>query len=394
MFENIIGQEQIVRRLSDDINNGSLPHSLLFFGGNYCGKSSTALELARVLGCEHSRKGDWGCQCRSCRQQRVLLDSDVLFIGPRYFQQEIRGVGEVFRRMDETFARYMFIRAIRRLLRRFDPVLWEGEEQKIRKIQTSIEKAQDLISDIEPESGPIDAEKRESMVNEIYGICEKILSSVNISHIPIHQIRSASFWAHTSGIGKKKFLIIEGAESMLDSARNAMLKLLEEPPDHVYIILIAVNRGAVIPTILSRVRQYGFSERNYETSGEVLTKIFREDSKEFRSLQEYFYAFDFSLDILKNETEEFLTKAMDKHSGPFHTHPLKLLQEKKAFIPFLKGMTILFQDLLKDSEGNTALLSRICKWNEEINRLRTQVESFNQNHYLLLEKLFYFIRET
>ena len=393
MFDNIIGQDQAVGRLIDDIQSNALPHSVLFFGEPYSGKSTAALECARVLSCEYSTKAEWGCQCPSCVRQRVLLDSDTLMMGPRYFLQEIKGTAEVFRRMDETFSRYMVIRSVRKLLRRFDPVLWDGEEQKIKKVQGQLESVTDMLSEIEPGEAPLDDAVRERFVKALTDACAKITSGANLSHIPIHQIRNATFWAHTSGQGRKKILILEGAETMLEGARNALLKILEEPPQNVYFILLTSNKGAIIQTIQSRVRPYGFASRSDGAQGQVLERIFREPSKDFRSLREYFYAFDFSLDVLNNEIEDFLSKAMDPDGLPFDGSALNIVQNKEAFFPFLEGLAGRFSMLLRDSD-DTRLLARIEKWTAEMNRLKTAVESYNQNHYLLVEKLFYYIRNA
>lgn len=44
------------------------------------------------------------------------------------------------------------------------------------------------------------------------------------------------------------------AENMTDQAQNALLKILEEPPEHTVFILTAENRSMLLPTILSRVQ--------------------------------------------------------------------------------------------------------------------------------------------
>ena len=48
--------------------------------------------------------------------------------------------------------------------------------------------------------------------------------------------------------------VLCGAENMTDQAQNALLKILEEPPEHTVFILTAENRAMLLPTILSRVR--------------------------------------------------------------------------------------------------------------------------------------------
>lgn len=53
-------------------------------------------------------------------------------------------------------------------------------------------------------------------------------------------------------IAKWKFLAIEGAESMTVEASNALLKILEEPPETTRFFLLATSVKGVLPTIASR----------------------------------------------------------------------------------------------------------------------------------------------
>ena len=48
--------------------------------------------------------------------------------------------------------------------------------------------------------------------------------------------------------------VLCGAENMTDQAQNALLKILEEPPEHTVFIHTAENRAMLLPTILSRVQ--------------------------------------------------------------------------------------------------------------------------------------------
>ena len=51
---------------------------------------------------------------------------------------------------------------------------------------------------------------------------------------------------------KYKIYIIDEAEKMNPAAQNAILKTIEEPPSYVIIMLLTTNKGAFLPTILSR----------------------------------------------------------------------------------------------------------------------------------------------
>ena len=52
--------------------------------------------------------------------------------------------------------------------------------------------------------------------------------------------------------GKCRVVIFDAAETMSAEASNALLKTLEEPPDHVVIILLLRESARILPTIVSR----------------------------------------------------------------------------------------------------------------------------------------------
>lgn len=52
--------------------------------------------------------------------------------------------------------------------------------------------------------------------------------------------------------GNYKVYIIADADTMNEAAQNALLKTLEEPPAYAVILLLAVNTGSFLQTILSR----------------------------------------------------------------------------------------------------------------------------------------------
>ncbi len=65
--------------------------------------------------------------------------------------------------------------------------------------------------------------------------------------------------AYAPAISDYKVCIIDGADAMNQEAANALLKLLEEPPDYWLFILVATDINKLLPTILSRVQQVRFA---------------------------------------------------------------------------------------------------------------------------------------
>lgn len=72
--------------------------------------------------------------------------------------------------------------------------------------------------------------------------------------IAIDQVRQLiKQFSELPHISERKVSIIMTAESMNLNAANALLKLLEEPPENSYIILVTAMPGKLLPTIRSRL---------------------------------------------------------------------------------------------------------------------------------------------
>lgn len=67
-----------------------------------------------------------------------------------------------------------------------------------------------------------------------------------------------NFARKTSTQSLYRVIIIEDAENMTRQAANALLKLLEEPPQNVFIFLVTHRLGALLPTVCSRGQKLAF----------------------------------------------------------------------------------------------------------------------------------------
>ena len=70
--------------------------------------------------------------------------------------------------------------------------------------------------------------------------------------------------------GKYKVYLIWNSDSMTIEAQNAILKTLEEAPEHVIILLLAKNATRLLPTVLSRVVRVFVGEMDIEKRWETL----------------------------------------------------------------------------------------------------------------------------
>lgn len=82
--------------------------------------------------------------------------------------------------------------------------------------------------------------------------------------------RMKSFFTLSSADGGRRVAIIDSVDEMNPSAANALLKLLEEPPEGVVLILISHQPFRLLPTIRSRCRELRLSPLPPEALAQAL----------------------------------------------------------------------------------------------------------------------------
>ena len=276
MFDNLLYQDAALQ-LEHDIAASRLPGALLLSGPAASGKLTCALELARVLSCH--AKGEWTCTCPSCLQHKALVSTNMLLAGPRDCCLEISAakkallsaVAENSRHL--TAVRYLFVRSVRKLTLRFSTVLLQDDDN-LNKIAVLTSAINELLEEIDLPRQLPSLDELTQICDDLEKQCIKLSDGFMYDSIPIAQIRNASSWARLFSNKGKKVIIIENADRMLEGVRNALLKILEEPPEDTVFVLTTSRRGAVMPTILSRVRNYAFSARSEREQQDVLERVF------------------------------------------------------------------------------------------------------------------------
>jgi len=307
LFENIIAQPATDQMQADFLSNKLAP-SLLLFGPQASGKGSSAIELARALTCEktvpvnavdngaaarNSNAAPWGCDCSSCTRNRSLTHPALAMIGPRSFAAEIAATRAAFLRDPSSIpGRLLFVRSLQKLLARFSPSVWEYESRSgkinpLPLIQSLEEEIDEIESPAAAEKHTVIEKLAASLVNNAFKLEDEWISE----GIPIAQVRKASSWSHLSPAGKRKILIIENADRMQEPAANTLLKLLEEPPGSITIILTAQRRESLLPTIQSRLRPYRFVTRSIDKEREIIRRVFRDSSHLAESVSAYLDSF-------------------------------------------------------------------------------------------------------
>lgn len=175
-FDEVAGQQHIVKTLKNALKTNKIAHAYLFAGPRGTGKTTMAKLFAKALNCDEGI----GCQCNECKNCRAIIDGS------------------------------------------------------------------------HPDVLEIDAASNRG-INEIKDLIEKV--------------------KYSCILGRYKVYIIDEVHMMTTEAFNALLKTLEEPPEHVIFILATTEPHKILPTILSRCQRYDFTKVSDEDIKERLKKI-------------------------------------------------------------------------------------------------------------------------
>lgn len=104
-----------------------------------------------------------------------------------------------------------------------------------------------------PKSATVEEEKAilESLMAEPYAR-KKLWAAPVISIDRVRQLRHISTMRPLEG---RRVVVIAEAEQMTMEAANSLLKILEEPPESMYLILTTSRPSALLPTIISRCQE-------------------------------------------------------------------------------------------------------------------------------------------
>ncbi|ACN15773.1 HolB [Desulforapulum autotrophicum HRM2] len=112
--------------------------------------------------------------------------------------------------------------------------------------------------------------------------CKKILSSMHPDIICVAPVKERIKISQIREIygqikakpheAKFRMVLIQGAEAMNPEASNALLKILEEPPERTFFILTTERTDGLLPTILSRCRQVTFSPMDQGKIEQILVR--------------------------------------------------------------------------------------------------------------------------
>ncbi len=386
MFENLFYQDA-GNLLRADFERKTLPGAILLCGSEYSGKLTAALELSRVLLCRKNPAGEKDCDCPSCVRSRALLNPNVLLLGPKNDTLEISAAKNTFLRSVAENATYTkeaqktFIIATRKLLARFNEMLWQNDNND-SKISAIVSQIADNLDEIDISRTLPEQKKIEKICDAIEKDAEKLESTYLYDSIPVSQIRNVEQWA-TLTSDSCRVVIMENADRMQDSVRNALLKTLEEPPERTIFILTTTNKGAILPTILSRVRLYSFSKRTDKQESEIVEKLFHTQSENLSSFFQQYLSV--SKETLREAAKNFLKAAVSANFA----QSAAIVKECASFEPrvllklFFNEAAFILRPLMKSAVGVSAL----SEINEQILLAHQNVTVFNQSPEAALDVL-------
>lgn len=192
--------------------------------------------------------------------------------------------------------------------------------------------------------------------------------------------------------GPYKIYIIDEAEKMNLAAQNAILKTIEEPPGYGILLLLTTNRGAFLPTILSRCILLGVKPVKKEKIKTYLVQKYHvsEQMSEFcaeLSMGNVGKAIDAALSEDFQEIRNFCISVLQyiHESEPYELieKVKKLKQWKESINDVLDILLMWFRDvlLLKIQEEETKIIFK-----EEYSSIKKQstllkFEGINQIFY-------------
>jgi len=196
---SFLGRAAIIEKLNKIKEAGKLGQPFLLVGPEGSGKENTALEFARQLNCADPAGCTPDSRCESCVKTLTFQHPDIRWVGPATAKVDDKLVREL---LDKKIANP------------FHQSPWS---------------ASSFVSIGDPENpGPM------SIRSLIYFLRRRAFQS------PF------------------KVAIVSDGQRMNNSAANAFLKTLEEPPSDSVIFLLATGTETMLPTILSRCQKIRF----------------------------------------------------------------------------------------------------------------------------------------
>ncbi len=202
LFRDIPGLDALKHTLIQSVQNHHVAHAQLFHGGPGSGNLALALAFATYLNCEDPGPDDACGRCASCHKLRKLAHPDVHFIFPVAATKTIKETAsDAFLPLWRKFVEAQPYGSLS------DWLMHIGADNK---------------------QGNISAEEARNVLKKL------------------------SLKAYE---GPYKIMLLWQPEALNVYSANALLKILEEPPENTVFLLIGSQMDKMLPTILSRTQR-------------------------------------------------------------------------------------------------------------------------------------------
>ena len=272
-FDPPLLQTEIATHICALVEAHLVPPVVLFEGPLYSGRTTTALELARLIHCERARER--GCRCAQCLRIRALRHPSLALVGTRYCTEEIVIALRALTARRE-WALYSYLqRATERLLRHCDPHVLDVRALPHSK---TIEETARVVVEKLSQLKATHRTGGDSFKDTAATFIEKVhaLESLLPSHTTVAHIRKLIRWMHigeSENFRAHKVVVCENVDNYSPTVHNLLLKTLEEPLPGVTVVLIARHRSSLPLTIRSRAAHYFFSTPSAEAERAALRAL-------------------------------------------------------------------------------------------------------------------------
>ncbi|MGC9603350.1 MAG: AAA family ATPase [Minisyncoccia bacterium] len=117
----------------------------------------------------------------------------------------------------------------------------------------------------------------------------------------------------------RRLAVIDNAEELTPEAQGALLKIVEEPPEHALLIFVAHDPQVLIPPLLSRFAKVYFPRLSKNEVAKILKEKYGESEKKARDIAAAsFGRIGYALELLKldpkgeDDLEDFLERSILK----------------------------------------------------------------------------------
>lgn len=391
MFDSIMPyRPQEASLLSRQLSDGTFPQAVLFAGPAYGGRLTIAMECARILSCEGDRSDT--CPCRSCRDFNTYGMPNVVTVGNRDHWTHIDAALELYARLGTERARLQLVRAIRIMLLQYHGALLESADSKNTAVFNAASAVDEALLTID-----WDAQGTGKRVAQLLGGVLKPLRNLmkRSQALTIGQVRAMQEWtAQTSFGNSKRFIILEGIEQSTDGARNSLLKLLEEPPAHTYIMLISEHPSRLLATILSRVQRHHIGRLSEERKNRLLSDLYFIDGSAYESVEQFMLTSAGIPCVAIKESAKILADASARAKSLARSELDVLgneLDEPVRLGYFLKEFEHALRQQFLDGTLTPQRASRLVS---VVNESAWKAMTYNQGGRMLLESLHYRLLEV